>query len=1064
MDPLTGILTALAAKLANKALDRVIDELPGRLKRLIQSDPQRAAALQTAFQAGLAAALKAMDPPDRHRAERYAALLERFLGLPETAEELAALVDVRSEATLDIPRLETLFRQVYPVDEAPEAYEGLNFAVAMRAFARAYKEAVERQADRFPWIEVGLLREIVDRLDRRPRPATLRALYLDWLAQECNLLPLSAFHPRYASPAERPRLTLRQVYVPLEAIMPLRAEGQKRRIDPLALAEREEPQRVPALRALAEHPKAVLLGDPGSGKTTFVNHLTLCLAMAELEPDQPWLRRLEGWSPGWLLPVRIVLREFAAQAVPATAAEGYAGMLWEFIEGELRKHGLAEFFPALRTTLLEEGGLLLLDGLDEVPEAGHRRERVREAIQDLARTARRCRFLVTCRTYAYQDPRGWLEDFRAYPLAPFSPVQVERFIDRWYEAVAPQEQLSSEVAAARAALLKAAVDPERSPYLAELAARPLLLTLMTDLHTSQGTLPEDRADLYERCVDLLLDYWQQRKVARDPQGNLVVEVGLLDALGLEKDQLKRTLYRLAFEAHERQGQSPERGPRTANIQESELEQVLKPAVGSDERFQTALRYIRDRAGLLLWRGERVYTFPHRSFQEYLAACHLGTMGDYLEETARRVRADVEWWREVFLLEVGRAREHLGLAVALVHALCPADPEDVARPTATDWQAAALAGQALVELRLPRQIAEKRRQGEDVGLFQAELNHVRDWLAALLEAGALPVAERAAAGDTLARLGDPRPGVGLSPLPRAGVGAGLPDILWCHVPAGPFVMGSDEKQDPYAWEDEMPQHEQPLPYDYFISRYPVTNAQYAAFVQDGGYANPDYWTEAGWQWRESNHVTGPGTYGGAFDLPNHPVVGVSWYEAVAFCRWLTEKLRVTGYELRVKGEDGSAEVWDFGSGRYEVRLPTEAEWEKAARGTDGQLYPWSHTLPSGADQEVATRCNMTDTGLGTTSAVGLFPAGASPYGCLDMSGNVWEWCLTKWVDNYKGYEERMESLQELEGDALRVWRGGGFGNHQWLVRCAVRLGDLPLNRIRNYGFRVVGASGSPGSGF
>ncbi len=130
---------------------------------------------------------------------------------------------------------------------------------------------------------------------------------------------------------------------------------------------------------------------------------------------------------------------------------------------------------------------------------------MREAIHDFARTAK-CRFLATCRTYAYQDPQSWLEDFRAYPLAPFSPAQVGRFIDQWYEAVAPQEQLSPEVGTARAALLKAAVDPERSPHLAELAARPLLLTLMTDLHTSQGTLPEDRADLYERCVDLLLDY------------------------------------------------------------------------------------------------------------------------------------------------------------------------------------------------------------------------------------------------------------------------------------------------------------------------------------------------------------------------------------------------------------------------------------------------------------------------------------------------------------------------------------------------------------------------------
>ncbi len=351
-------------------------------------------------------------------------------------------------------------------------------------------------------------------------------------------------------------------------------------------------------------------------------------------------------------------------------------------------------------------------------------------------------------------------------------------------------------------------------------------------------------------------------------------------------------------------------------------------------------------------GEQVYTFPHRSFQEYLAACHLGTMGDYLKETASRVRDDAKWWREVFLLEVGRAREHLGVAVALVHTLCPDDPEDVTESTDTDWRVAVLAGQGLVELRLPQQIEEKRRQGEDVRISQAELKHLRDWLVALLEAPALPVVERAVAADVLGRLGDPRPGVGLRQ-------DGLPDIIWCEVSAGPFIMGS--KDDPDAYDDESPQHEQPIPYTYRISKYPITNAQYAAFVQERGYDNPGYWTEAGWQWREGSDVTEPKTYGGVYDLPNHPVVGMSWYEAWAFCRWLDE-------QLHQRGELSEGE---------QVTLPTEAEWEKAARGKDGRRYPWG-------EEHDPNRANYDETGIGTTSAVGIFPGGETPYGCLDMS--------------------------------------------------------------------------------
>ena len=431
------------------------------------------------------------------------------------------------------------------------------------------------------------------------------------------------------------------------------------------------------------------------------------------------------------------------------------------------------------------------------------------------------------------------------------------------------------------------------------------------------------------------------------------------------------------------------------------------------------------------------------------------MGDYLKETASRVRADAEWWREVFLLEVGRAQEHLGVAVALVHALCPDDPEDVAEPTDTDWRVAVLAGQSLMELRLPRQIEEKRRQREDVRIFQAELNHVRDWLVALLEAPALPVVERAAAADVLARLGDVRPGVGLSPLPRVGEGAGLPDILWCEVPAGPFIMGSDKAQDPDAYDDESPQHEQPMPYAYRISKYPITNAQFAAFVEAGGYTEPGYWREAkeAGVWsngqvkarNDDEPRAAPYDFGLPFNLLNHPIVGVTWYEALAFCRWLTDKLRVTSYELRVARENGGMDVWDFGSGRYEVRLPTEAEWEKVARGTDGRRYPWGN-------EPDPNRANYDETGIGTTSAVGIFPGGETPYGCLDMSGNVWEWCRTKWLDNYEGYEERAD--HDPEGTSGRVLRGGAFSYDRWGVRCASRDWSFPHFRYRLYGFRVV----------
>lgn len=151
-----------------------------------------------------------------------------------------------------------------------------------------------------------------------------------------------------------------------------------------------------------------------------------------------------------------------------------------------------------------------------------------------------------------------------------------------------------------------------------------------------------------------------------------------------------------------------------------------------------------------------------------------------------------------------------------------------------------------------------------------------------------------------------------------------------------------------------------------------------------------------------------------------MVNVTWRDAMAYCQWLSQQ---TGEEHR---------------------LPTEAEWEKAARGDqDARPYPWGW----GFDPH---KCNTYETGIGGTSPVGMFPAGASPYGCLDMSGNVWEWTMTKWTDDYANYRPD----NRPEGDERRVLRGGSFLNSRLDVRCAYRYRNFPLIRNVNLGFRVV----------
>ena len=249
-----------------------------------------------------------------------------------------------------------------------------------------------------------------------------------------------------------------------------------------------------------------------------------------------------------------------------------------------------------------------------------------------------------------------------------------------------------------------------------------------------------------------------------------------------------------------------------------------------------------------------------------------------------------------------------------------------------------------------------------------------------------------------------------------------------VPAGPFLMGSNDS-DTQASSDEKPQHPLTLP-DYWIGKTEVTNAQFRQFVDSDGYTNRDYWTAAGWAWRQAEKITQPLYWNDAkWNGPDYPVVGVSWFEAVAYCRWLSKQ---TGIEFR---------------------LPSEAEWEKAARGSNGLIYPWGNTWD-------ASVVNSSESGLQKTTPVGSYPKGASPYGAMDMAGNVWEWCATQWQKPYPYQLEDEWQTAYLEANAdYRVIRGGGWYWDRTLVRGAYRFyGFFPRDRGYYYrGLRVASHS-------
>ena len=833
-------------------------------------------------------------------------------------------------------------------------------------------------------------------------PEALLLTYLKQVVADTSTLNLTGVDRKTMSEREEARLELAAVYTALDTVAAIEPEARgnraRRPADGL-----EERRRQPVLAFAAAAPYAALLGDPGSGKTTFTNYLALCLAGEMLGLRQANLATLgEAWTPGALLPVRVVLREFAAQLNSGAAHDG---RLWDFIVRRLGQN-LAGFAPFLQKHLLEQGGLLILDGLDEVPEANQRRVTVKQAVMAFKRQFPQVRVLLTSRTYAYQRQEWRLPDFAEAVLADFDPDQIDAFVDRWYVHMA-QVRRGLTDAPGRAELLKQAI--RRYRYLAELAPRPLLLTLMASLHAWRGGhLPEDRQQLYEESVDLLLDIWEQPKVIYDDAGKQIVQAeSAAEWFRAPREQVRKALDQLAFQVHGEQATLS----GAADIDEARLVgALLRAADNPDLRHQRVVEYIRDRAGLLTNRGEGVYSFPHRTFQEYLAARHL-TVDNFPAQLVRLVRGDTERWREVLLLAGAKVGRGTPFAVwSLAQRLCPQEcaPAVAAVAADTDWWAALLAGQLLLETGIyaaPQDVTER-----------ATLALVRGWLAALVSGGKLPPPDRHQAGIALGRLGDPRPGVGVKD--------GLPAIAWQPVDAGPFLMGSDKRKDSRAYDDELRQFTCTLiRQPYRISRYPITVAQYQAFIDAQGYDREDLWTQSGWQWRRQKRVSGPRQFAEVFQTPNHPQVGVSWYEATAFCTWLSREL----------GQP--------------VRLPSEAEWERAARHTDGRSYPWGDAF----DQ---TACNNGFLNLGSSSSVGIFPTGDSVCGTADMSGNVWEWTATKAGGNYQNYAPD----DYPEGSASRPLRGGSFDlNGVYLVRCACRYRTSPDSMGSNVGFRVV----SPG---
>lgn len=815
--------------------------------------------------------------------------------------------------------------------------------------------------------------KIVFGADDQPDFAALEQHYLQGLYAECNELPLANDGPIDATWQRQPRL--QQVYVDLHTttsggllvvyyrlrLTPeqiklveqvfaelnrdvvdakLDAKGPIKIADGILIDDLKQidqvlkieegtfgavlTEQLSVLEAIHFNHQLVLLGDPGGGKSTLTRRLAGVLASQAVTnrdaAEATWLTELIQVWGRWLLPVRVVLSRWAqhltagSQGTAADLIDECVRLLGQTAEVRGLKDHLLIRLTANPTTVL-----ILLDGLDEVADE-NRRATLLRAVKHFSERYTAVPLLITCRIRPWQ---AWTAAGSALPLPVFTidklnQESISAFVERWHRELVWAGRYSTAAAEAAQRRLLTALGDRHRPDLADMARTPLLLTMMARVNYERG-LPDSSAELYEAYLRQLLWEWERSKL--DGRGQLTNLQQLLNqpTPRVPTNDLELSLCQLAFDVHASRGDRD-----TVDLDESKLRKALERIHPGDRRERAAwavevLDLIHERSGLLRSVDASTFQFTHRTFQEYLAARHLAT-GDTATVLEKfRSKIDHEQWSEAIRLALGyqiAVQSQYDTALAVLEELLPDAPQ-----APTEWQRVLLLSEVYVRLLGPQsaRLAQQRKRAD-------RLRHqIPGLLTSTMQARRLPPRQRLEAGRLLAELDIDPPGL-------------------------------DNFMTAPGWT-------------FKIGRYPVTNKQFRRFVEADGYGDDRWWTdEKGRQYRDEGNWTEP-RYWDDQDLnwPNQPVVGVSWYEAQAYCTWLAHELRQQGQLTK----------------RETVRLPTQAEWETAARSHDGSAYPWGQAFdPANA--------NTAESDLNQTTPVDLYPDGATPEGVWDLLGNAWEW--------------------------------------------------------------------------
>ena len=709
--------------------------------------------------------------------------------------------------------------------------------------------------------------------------------YLDAVIADNSLIELRGMGAKVTE-----RLVLKDVYTRLVVGDPQAkmAQREKDQLDSDGPISRE----TDLDDILEEYHHAVLIGDPGSGKTTYLRFLAQRLAR-------------ECISGKALLPILVRFSDFARfleEHPDGTVPDDAPSHLYRFLDHSIAGHEYDLPADYLSTSFRGGGCYLLLDGLDEVPGSEHRERigRVIEKVVDAGIGAGN-RHLISCRTRAYQGRVELLrQQLTVLHIAPFGEEQVSEFVHRWSRALHHVSQDDGDSPEALKAKdyerdLLDAIDSHSA--VGPLTENPMMLTVLAVVHWNHKQLPEQRAELYDAAIEYLLASRREQSV-------------------YQRTERREALQAVALRMFE----DPEGGQRSLG----RLTAADMAGRVLDIDKARAIDFIEDEtlhSGLLVSRTEGEVEFWHITFQEYLAAREITELDNTWERLAPHLPDDR--WNEVVLLTAGCLRGKNGRRAArrYVNQIVGTGESII-----EEARSIGLAYRVLCDLRPYGGNIAQRTNFEDV------LKEVMSIIE--VDGPDAPEAVRIEVAEALNYFGDPR------------FTEGSPRVV---IPGGEFLMGAQSKDpeepgyDPDAYGNESPVRRVHVS-DFELGRYPVTVGEFERFLrEDTGCEEPRYWRQ------QRRH-------------PNHPVTGISWFDAESYCRWAGG------------------------------RLPTEAEWEWAARGSACRRYPWG-------DEEPSERLACYDGRTSWVVSVGAYPAGVTPQGVFDMAGNVWEWC-SDWFGDYK----------------------------------------------------------------